>query len=97
MRVRTHTNEVDYTYDRAFPLSWYILGKNDNNPPGFCVWIDRLRRSNVRILIDGKGRFLDNTFVERLWRSLKYKCSKLLFYKSSHLKIAYAATEMRGK
>ena len=24
--------------------------------------------------MDGKWRFLDNIFVERLWRSLKYKC-----------------------
>jgi transposase InsO family protein len=30
---------------------------------------DRLRRSNVRISIDGKGRLLDNIFVERLWPS----------------------------
>lgn len=27
-----------------------------------------------RISMDGKGRFLDNIFVERLWRSLKYEC-----------------------
>ena len=24
--------------------------------------------------MDGKGRALDNVFVERLWRSLKYEC-----------------------
>ena len=24
--------------------------------------------------MDGKGRFLDNIFIERLWRSLKYEC-----------------------
>ena len=24
--------------------------------------------------MDGKGRFLDNIFVERLWRSLKFEC-----------------------
>jgi len=38
------------------------------------VWTDRLRRSGVGISMDGKGRFLDNIFVERLWRSLKYEC-----------------------
>ena len=38
------------------------------------VWTDRLRRSSVRISMDGKGRYLDNIFVERLWRSLKYEC-----------------------
>jgi len=38
------------------------------------AWTDRLRRSNIRISMDGKGRFLDNIFVERLWRSMKYEC-----------------------
>ena len=38
------------------------------------VWTDRLRRSRVRISMDGKGRFLERIFVERLWRSLKYEC-----------------------
>lgn len=27
--------------------------------------------------MDSKGRFLDNIFVERLWRSLKYECAYL--------------------
>nr|WP_173507580.1 IS3 family transposase [Aliiroseovarius sp. xm-d-517] len=39
-----------------------------------CAWTDSLRRSGVRISMDGKGRFLDNIFVERLWRSMKYEC-----------------------
>jgi len=30
-------------------------------------------RHKVTISIDGKGRYLDNIFVERLWRSLKYE------------------------
>ncbi|WP_430700912.1 IS3 family transposase [Pontivivens nitratireducens] len=38
------------------------------------AWTDRLRRSSVRISMDGKGRFLDNIFIERLWRTLKYEC-----------------------
>lgn len=38
------------------------------------AWTDRLRRCGVRLSMDGKGRFLDNIFVERLWRSLKYEC-----------------------
>ncbi len=38
------------------------------------AWTDRLRRTGVRISMDGKGRFLDNIFVERLWRSMKYEC-----------------------
>ena len=38
------------------------------------AWTDRLKRVGTRISMDGKGRFLDNIFVERLWRSLKYEC-----------------------
>ncbi|MEO4041441.1 IS3 family transposase [Hoeflea sp. CAU 1731] len=38
------------------------------------AWTDRLRQMGVRISMDGKGRFLDNIFVERLWRTLKYEC-----------------------
>jgi putative transposase len=30
-----------------------------------------LKRAGVRISMDGRGRWLDNVFVERLWRSLK--------------------------
>jgi len=41
------------------------------------AWTDRLRQSGVRISMDGKGRFLDNIFVKRLWRSLKYECAYL--------------------
>jgi putative transposase len=32
-----------------------------------------LESRGVRISMDGKGRFLDNIFIERLWRSLKYE------------------------
>jgi len=33
----------------------------------------RLEAAQVRISMDGKGRFLDNIFVERLWRTVKYE------------------------
>ncbi len=33
-----------------------------------------LEAAGVRISMDGKGRFMDNIFCERLWRSLKYEC-----------------------
>jgi putative transposase len=32
-----------------------------------------LKASGVKISMDGKGRFKDNIFIERLWRSLKYE------------------------
>ena len=33
----------------------------------------RLERAKVAVSMDGKGRCLDNVFVERLWRSVKYE------------------------
>jgi len=38
------------------------------------AWTNRLRRSSVRISMDGKGWFLDNIFTEWLRRTLKYEC-----------------------
>ncbi len=38
------------------------------------AWTDRLKRAGVKISMDGKGRCIDNIFIERLWRSLKYEC-----------------------
>ena len=32
-----------------------------------------LKEHDIRISMDGKGRWVDNVFVERLWRSLKYE------------------------
>ena len=32
-----------------------------------------LKREKIQISMDGKGRWLDNVFVERLWRSVKYE------------------------
>lgn len=33
-----------------------------------------LKTAEVKISMDGKGRWMDNVFIERLWRSLKYEC-----------------------
>ena len=45
-------------------------------------FIDTLAARGVRISMDGKGRYLDNIFIERLWRSLKYEEVYLKAYTS---------------
>ena len=30
--------------------------------------------AKVKISMDGRGRWIDNRMIERLWRSLKYEC-----------------------
>ncbi len=41
-----------------------------------------LKKNNIKISMDGKGRALDNVYIERLWRSLKYENIFLSEYRS---------------
>jgi putative transposase len=41
-----------------------------------------LQQAGITISMDGKGRWVDNVFVERLWRSLKYEEVYLKAYES---------------
>ena len=36
-------------------------------------WVAVLKATGCRISMDGKGRWIDNVFIERLWRSVKYE------------------------
>jgi len=36
-------------------------------------FVDALKEKQIKVSHDGKGRFMDNIFIERLWRSLKYE------------------------
>jgi putative transposase len=36
-------------------------------------WTGRLEQLGVKISMDGRGRWMDNVFIERLWRSVKYE------------------------
>ena len=37
------------------------------------IWIETLMQNNILISMDGKGRWADNVYVERLWRTIKYE------------------------
>jgi putative transposase len=37
------------------------------------MWIKALKSSNIRISMDGKGRWVDNVYIERLWRTIKHE------------------------
>ena len=41
-----------------------------------------LKKHNIRISMDGKGRWIDNVFIERFWRTLKYDEVYLKAYES---------------
>ena len=38
------------------------------------AFTNTLSEARIRISMDGRGRWMDNVFIERLWRSLKYEC-----------------------
>ena len=38
-----------------------------------AAFTDQLEKADVVISMDGRGRFMDNIFIERLWRSIKYE------------------------
>lgn len=43
-----------------------------------------LLQEDIRISMDGRGRWADNVFVERLWRTVKYEEVYLKDYESGH-------------
>jgi putative transposase len=47
------------------------------------AFTDRLEAAGVQISMDGRGRALDNVFVERLWRTVKYEEVYLRDYASA--------------
>ena len=48
------------------------------------VFTGALKDAGVRISMDGRGRFLDNIFIERLWRSVKYECIYINAFAGGH-------------
>jgi putative transposase len=46
------------------------------------TFIDVLKQHDIRISMDGKGRWIENVFIERLWRSVKYEEVYLHAYES---------------
>jgi putative transposase len=45
-------------------------------------WIEAVEAKGIKVSMDGKGRWMDNVFIERLWRSLKYEKTRLWSYET---------------
>jgi transposase InsO family protein len=65
------------TPDKEHVIHPYLLRNLEVNRPGRPVLLKGVHRRpqqhDVRISMDGKGRWIDNVFIEKLWRSLKYE------------------------
>ncbi len=75
---------VSTTMDTAFCVEALQEAMDRHGPPEIfntdqgvqftsADFLGELETRGVRISMDGKGRYLDNIFIERLWRSLKYE------------------------
>lgn len=42
------------------------------------AWIEVLQQHGIIISMDGKGRWADNIWIERIWRTIKYECILLV-------------------
>lgn len=49
------------------------MGSSQRSKDGGRTFTERLRKGVMQISMDGRGRALDNVFVERLWRTVKYE------------------------
>jgi putative transposase len=84
--------ELSVTVDGQFCLDALKTALHQRTPEVFntdqgaqftaTVFTDRLKAAGTQISMDGRGRALDNVFVERLWRSVKYEEIYLRDYRS---------------
>jgi len=76
--------ESSNTFDTAFCLKCLKRAVKTHGKPAVMNtdqgsqftsdgWTGELLRLDVTISMDGRGRALDNVFIERLWRSVKYE------------------------
>jgi putative transposase len=75
--------EISVTLDTSFCLEALDRALHVATPEIFntdqgvqftsAEFTNRLKATDIRISWDGRGRALDNIFVERLWRSVKYE------------------------
>jgi len=73
----SNTLEVDFcldALDEALRVSRPEIFNTDQGSQYTAeAFVSRVTASGARMSMDGRGRWLDNVFVERLWRSVKYE------------------------
>ena len=84
--------EISNTLDTSFCLSALEDALLEAKPTIFNTdqgsqftsegFTQRLTQAGIDISMDGRGRFLDNIFIERLWRSVKYENIYIYRYES---------------
>lgn len=71
------TNEAIITYDKPA-----IINSDQGSQFTSEVHTELLKRYEIQISMDGKGRAIDNIFIERFWRTIKYEDIYLKAYEN---------------
>jgi transposase InsO family protein len=67
---------------RSAGAAWHAKNIQHRSGAQFtsAAFTGRLEAAGIAISMDGRGRFMDNIFIERLWRSIKYQEVRLKAY-----------------
>lgn len=49
-----------------------IINSDQGSQYTSSIWIQYLQKEGIQVSMDGKGRALDNVWIERFWKSIKY-------------------------
>jgi len=71
MDARFCVEALEEALDRYGPPE--IMNTDQGSQFTGSAWITTLTGAGVQVSMDGRGRYMDNIFIERLWRSLKYE------------------------
>ena len=73
----SNTMDIDFCIDTLEEALKIAIPEIFNSDQGSqftsCKFLKTLEKESVKISMDGKGRYLDNIFIERLWRTIKYE------------------------
>lgn len=58
----------------------YIINSDQGSQFTSDIWVNALSEMCIRISMTGQGRCIDNVFIERLWRTIKYEAIYLNEY-----------------
>ena len=83
----SNTMNVDFCLDALEEAIWRhgvpeIFNTDQGSQFTSEVFTSALKNKGIRVSMDGKGRWMDNVFIERLWRSMKYECVYLNAFES---------------
>jgi len=79
--------------DRALKRSKpEIINSDQGSQFSDAKWIEKLVSNGIKVSMDGKGRCLDNIYIERFWRSLKYED----FYLNDYQTVSELREGIRG-